>query len=728
MNRDVAREKQTNRTEESRCILQSGRNSWRVARADRVAFLVDAAAYYEAFAAAVDRAEREVWILGWDFDSRTLLVRGDSPQDESRGAGRSIGPLLHAALERRPELRVNILIWDFALIYAFERDWRPVFRPDWDLHPRIKFCLDDEHPIGACHHQKIVIVDGKIAFSGGMDLSKWRWDTPEHRADDPRRVDPSGKPYAPVHDVQVLVSGEIVACLAEIVEDRWRRATRRRRTPGPTIAAGNGDPWPADVQPDLRDVELSVARTCPPYRRWKEAREIEHLYEDAIAAAKERIYIENQYFSSSAVGNAIARRLQDEEGPEIVLVLPRTCAGWLEESTMGVLRDRLLDRLRRADRFGRFLAAYPIVPEIGDAAVVVHSKLMIVDNTLLNVGSANLANRSMGLDTECDLAIEARGSAEVETFIARFRARLVGEHLGTSPEEIEEALDRTGSLKEVICAAGNRERRLEAFAEARVVSSTASTAIANIADPEHPMEAEAFVRDRLGGTLDESTRGPWLRIGIVVAILVGLAVAWRFTPLGEWLSAESLASAIEGVRGTFLAPLVTCGVFLLGSLVVFPLTLLVLAAGIAFGPWWGFLWALISAVTSSTVNYGIGAVLGRQTVRKLAGSRVNRISRRLAERGILAVAIVRMIPVAPFTVINLVAGASHIGVRDFIVGTSIGLVPGIFAVALLGDRMAAVAGNPGWKSWAILIGVMAGLAFFAWLLDRWFRRRRGHGE
>jgi phospholipase D1/2 len=140
--------------------------------------------------------------------------------------------------------------------------------------------------------------------------------------------------------------------------------------------------------------------------------------------------------------------LQEPEGPEIIIVLPEETSEFLEQVSMSVLRSRLLKRLRAADRFGRLHVYYPAV-DGEQVQVRVHSKVCFIDDRLLRVGSANLNNRSMGLDTECDIAAEADDSS-TENAIARLRNRLLAEHLGVSPERIGQEHARVGSLVRAI--------------------------------------------------------------------------------------------------------------------------------------------------------------------------------------------------------------------------------------------------------------------------------------
>lgn len=180
-----------------------GRTCWRIERAGRIAFLIDGASYFAALAGALERAEQRVLIVGWDFHGRTRLRPGeaaDALPDE-------LGPRLDALLQRRAELRVHVLEWDYSLLYALERRLAPWLDSAWCRHERFAFRLDDQHPFGASQHQKLVVIDDALAFTGGLDLTLRRWDTPEHRSDDSRRRSPDGKPYEPFHDVQIAVDG-----------------------------------------------------------------------------------------------------------------------------------------------------------------------------------------------------------------------------------------------------------------------------------------------------------------------------------------------------------------------------------------------------------------------------------------------------------------------------------------------------------------------------------------
>ena len=136
-------------------------------------------------------------------------------------------------------------------------------------------------------------------------------------------------------------------------------------------------------------------------------RECERPYLDSIAAAQRSIYIESQYFTNHTLARALARRLEERDGPEVIVVMPKECEGWIEKQTMGALRHEALEALAGADRHRRLRLVYPVASRARDVATFVHSKVMIVDDRLLRIGSANLSHRSMGVDSECDLTADA---------------------------------------------------------------------------------------------------------------------------------------------------------------------------------------------------------------------------------------------------------------------------------------------------------------------------------
>ncbi|MGZ8269225.1 MAG: phospholipase D-like domain-containing protein, partial [Burkholderiales bacterium] len=463
-------------------LLVPGRNCWRIEHSDRMAFLIDGDAYFRAVRAAIIRAKRSVYILGWDIDSRIRLV----PQGANDGYPEPLGDFLNAVVKRQRGLRMHVLSWDFAMVFALDREWLPIYKLGWRTHRRLDFRLDDKHPLGASHHQKVVVVDDAVAFVGGLDLTHSRWDTSAHGCDEPGRCDPEGARYRPYHDVQAIVDGAAARALGDLCRQRWQRVSRQRLRP--THATGS-DPWPPHLRPDLTDIDVAIARTDPGYTNGRAVEEIRSLYVDAIAWARHSLYLENQYFSSSVVGGALAARLRGYDAPEVVVVSRKSEEGWLEERTMGVLRARLHKRLQEADTNGRYGLLYPHVPGLEMPNVLnVHSKVLVVDDELCSVGSANFSNRSMGFDTECNIAIEARGDPRIKAAIADFRNRLLAEHLGTELEPVAAELECQGGrlIKTIESLHRPGARTLEPINPSVSAEIDALVPASAVVDPERP--------------------------------------------------------------------------------------------------------------------------------------------------------------------------------------------------------------------------------------------------
>jgi phosphatidylserine/phosphatidylglycerophosphate/cardiolipin synthase-like enzyme len=426
-------------------LLRPGDTCWRTASADRAALLVDNAAYFRALRAALLKAERSILFLGWQFDPRTVLEPG--PEGEPQTPDGRLGDLLLRLSQERPDLEIRILVWRMDLPIAASQGFYPQRAAGWFKDSRIAFQMDRSHPLGACHHQKIVVIDEALAFTGGGDVSVDRWDTPEHPFEDHRRRMPNGKLHPPRHEVMLCLSGPIVRVLADHVRRRWAGAFDEELEPRPSSGS---DPWPDHVAPLFNDVRIGVARTEPAWDGDPGVLEIERLHLAGLAAARRCIVLENQYVASPVVETLLARRLQEPDGPEVVVITTKKSPSWFDQMTMDRTRAAMVGRLRAADVYGRFRAYCPVTA--GGKGVIVHSKVSIIDDRMLRVGSANLNNRSFGFDTEIDCALEAETDAQRQA-VRAFRTELISHWLGVDPHAFEredelggpgivEALDR----------------------------------------------------------------------------------------------------------------------------------------------------------------------------------------------------------------------------------------------------------------------------------------------
>lgn len=697
-------------------VLQAGKNCWRIEDAGRVGVMVDTADYFAAFAEACENAREQILLLGWDFDRLERLHRDDA----ERQLPDELGAFLSALVRRRKELEIYLLSWDFNMIYAAERELFPALRLKLQAPGQFHFRLDGKHPHGASHHQKVVVIDNRLAFVGGIDLSRWRWDTAEHRPDDPRRTDPNGKPYQPFHDMMLLVEGDVAASLGELARDRWKRAYDQD-IPVPEVAGHS--PWPDSVEPVLHQQQVAIARTMPAYAGHAAVSEIRELYLDAIAAAKHTVYIENQYFTAGILAEAISKRLQEADGPAFILVLPQKTGGWLEQMTMDVLRGRVMQRMQDADKHGRLRVYYPYQPGLGDDCIMVHAKLLIVDERLLRIGSSNASSRSMGLDTECDLAIEASAEDhETATFIRDFRRRLLAEHLDCQPDDVAASEQQQDGLIAALESLRSDEGRSLRPLDTRVAGEVDEMVPeSGLVDPDEPLEPEYLVNRYVPAHRRPVGRKRlWLFGGVIISLLV-LAAAWRWTPLQHWISPEYLGQLLQAIASPEVRAAAAIGGITLASLLMAPITLLAVVAGIVFGGWAAFAYMLAGALLSSLTGYALGQILGHKVIQRLDGSKINELSKQVAKRGTVAVIILRLLPVAPFAVFNLMAGASHVSFRQFMLGSLLGLAPGLGAITLFSSNLWEAVTNPSWVNLGVAALLGAGLLLFGWLAERWLK-------
>lgn len=417
---------------------------WRVAKASKASVIIDAQDYFRFARLAMLQARKRIMLIGWDFDARIELTHGG---DDADLGPTTIGDLIYWLVEKNPELEVFLLRWDLGAVGSLFRGKTIFTVAKWAMHSRIHVKLDAHHPPAASHHQKIVVIDDCFAFCGGIDMTADRWDTRAHNDKDPERRRPGwGANYDPWHDATTALQGPVAAALAQHARDRWQRAT------GQNLAAARvkHDLWPDELPVQFSDVEVSISRTAPKMKDQRAVTEIEQLYIEHIARAKRWIYAESQYFASRRIAEAIARRLDEKTGPEIVILNPESAQGWLEPMAMDSARARLVQALRHRDKHDRFRVYHPYTRD--RTPIYVHAKVMIVDDAILRVGSSNMNARSLRLDTECDVAIDTArdGNEQCGDMIAFIRNDLLAEHLDTDAERVAQKLASTGSLIETI--------------------------------------------------------------------------------------------------------------------------------------------------------------------------------------------------------------------------------------------------------------------------------------
>jgi phosphatidylserine/phosphatidylglycerophosphate/cardiolipin synthase-like enzyme len=407
-----------------------------IAQVTHTGLLIDGRDYYRAFYHAARAAERYILLSGWQFDSNVALLRGE----EAQAAGEEVRllPFLNSLCENKPELRIFMLAWDFSMIYGLDREWFQELYFNWTTNERLRFCFDPCGSFDASHHQKFVVIDGQLAFAGGLDICAARWDERDHAVQNPHRIEAGGAPYRSFHDLQSYHRGPLALELAELFKARWKVACSED-----VELPSQPDGGAIEIEPtlSLAATQVAISRTqteasCSD----KAAFEIRALFVDAVSAAERLIYIENQYFSSEALFDALAARMKRQKRPklEIVLMIAKDAEAFLEQLSIGIVQSRLIRQLRAIakDTGHRLGIYYPtsVNADGEELETYIHSKLLLVDDCFLTVGSANMNNRSLGYDTELNVSWEGREGDDLSGSIRDARINLLAEHTGLELE------------------------------------------------------------------------------------------------------------------------------------------------------------------------------------------------------------------------------------------------------------------------------------------------------
>lgn len=674
-------------------LFRPGENVERIAEGVRARVIIDGEAYFKALADAAALAEEQLLVTAWALDPDAVILF------DAAGPARVVD-LFARILELQPRLRISVLAWDKARTMAWGHGGALTL-DDPRLAGRLRVVYDGDTPLGGSHHQKLVVIDDVVAFCGGIDPAAGRFDTPGHRVVDPRRVSALGGPLPPFHDVMMMVDGEAAAALGDLVRERWRRATGETLpTPGPRAPI-----WPEGDGVEWRDVRVGVSLTDPkasPPRRQAQA-----LFVDLIAAARGRLYVENQYLTSRDLAKGLEARLKEPAGPELLIVGPEHPRGPLAGVTVGLARWRLFDRLRRADQHRRLRLMWPVISRARGVALYVHSKVMIVDDRYVRVGSANLAARSLSVDTEADLCLELT-RPEDRALATALRRRLIAEHLDVPEARLAEAEDRLGSMLRAVDGLVGGDRTLAPFGVApEALRGSFAEEAELLYDPPEPFQLPTLIEAVLGrGARERLTarlpRGLWSVLALSLAF--GL---WRVGVVRPDDTLRLAGATVEAVAATWdgwITLALVGGLALsLGLPVALGVTLAVIDLGVRSG---GAL-AAVSLTLAMGWTWAAGYALGRRRVQRLVGSAVNPIAQAIQRRGRVAFFSLRLLPVAPFALVGLVGGAAGAPLSSTLVGSWLGLLPYVALFLGLGGALRRFTVSPDPVAFALVLGAVA---------------------
>lgn len=203
-----------------------------------------------------------------------------------------------------------------------------------------------------------------------------------------------------------------------------------------------------------------------------------------------------------------------------------------------------------------------------------------------------------------------------------------------------------------------------------------------------------------------------------------MTAAWRWTPLADQIDLGKITAWAVSLRSNPARAFIILGAYVIGSVLSVPITVLIFATALVFGSVMGTVYSLIGCLLGAIITYAMGYFLGRDFIQKLTGPKWQTVERKINQTGILAVATLRAIPIAPFTVINIISGAFQVPIRDYLVGSLLGLAPGIIVTNLFAHQLQSAIRNPGVGSF-ILLAVLIILSILGTI---WLRRRLAGDE
>lgn len=688
-------------------------------RASKIALMASTDQYFVTVYQLLCKARKTVYLLGWDLYRDVDLDR--LRQAPEHPYPTRLGDLIEAILQANPELEVYALIWDWEPAFYGERPLAYKFKASWTSHPRFHFKLDDVLPPTASHHQKCVIVDDVVASCGGMDLTINRWDTAAHEPDHELRADPDGTPFGPYHDGQVLVEGDAARYIGKVFRYRWERATFEGIDPPPSVVAS---PWPGNVTPNLEDAPLLFVQTDPLCGDSLHRREsLLHTLE-MLRGAKRFIFAENQYLTNPEITKVLREHLRDPDGPEIVFIGPHKNNGVFEKIAMGYHRTLLLRELR-AEPFARErLRTYgPLVKsKDGDAQMMVHTKSFVVDDAVLHIGSANWSNRSMWLETELGITLDVRDDERLRDVITQRRHEMMAMYVGTDPATIAAAEEEHGSIIPPIERSYDGIHRLESIPEEDVQELKEFETVIRYADPPEPPSEDEFTQFIASVENVNRNKGVLYWLILVIVLIVLGSLLWHSLDVLELLRGRDVEQFVLSIHGSPLGWLTILSLYIVASILMVPITFLVASTSFIFGGFWGFTYSLLGSLVSAGVFFAVGRRLGAQVFAKYLGGITEKVRSYLSSRELVSVTIIRMLPIAHYHVVNLVCGSLRLRFLDFILGTALGMLPGILAFSILGDTFRDMLEDPSLQDMVVFVGVFAFISSMAWLTQRFLHK------
>jgi uncharacterized membrane protein YdjX (TVP38/TMEM64 family) len=362
---------------------------------------------------------------------------------------------------------------------------------------------------------------------------------------------------------------------------------------------------------------------------------------------------------------------------------------------MGAFRSAAFRILTSADQHKRLRIVYPIASRASDTPTFVHSKVMVVDDVLARIGSANFSQRSLGVDSECDVAADAGDDSKARDGVRRIRNRLLGEHLDMPADDVAREVARLGSVRALVDARGTHDHTLTPI---EILPEKESTAVSDLlrtaADPDEPMAfgpAAASVIPRVDARTGYGPMRLWILPAVAFAAALGVA----------WPSPE-VVSALPAATLPMLWA--AAGVFVLAGAFLVPLELLAILTGLLFGLERGAAVATAGSLAAAVFGYAAGRAMGPRRIARWMSRRSHRSVRQLGTRGILGIVVLHMSTVASASAIHLASGASRLRFASFVAGTALTVVPTAALLSGLGALLRYTLKFPSRRSALLAMG------------------------
>lgn len=626
-----------------------------------IQFLHSSEEYYKTLKEYLGEAKKFVYIAGWDFDHRIILDR--KSEDNT-----NLADYLNSLTLKNPELRVKISIWNAG---AFDLNRHIENSEILNENPNIEISLLDSVSDISSYHDKFVIIDDSIVFVGGIDLSKERWDDSDHNVENNYRINPNGESYPPYFDMQLLLYGkQITECFYQIASERESQ----------NILTNLTNNEKKNLVLDQKNKKVNILRTRNSFEESKPSLyQIKDTYVDLIRKAKDYIYIENQYFSNEEIGNEIEKRLSEEDCPEIIIVLPGSNSGVVEDYVFLTKRDTIIYNLQRQDKYNK-LSVFSIY---FDEKATLHSKLMIVDGKSFLIGSANLSNRSFFYDSETNVLLEEKQKAN---YLKEIVLKRLTSFLKCPEKELTSKIEKHSSLSKGIKEINDKTKALkELWIEKKPIIEPYISS--QIADPKksNPLAKMFFLFVNRFYNFIYNTVS--LSMILLVLLGVGFISFLNYSDI-DILEYRKKLLTISQNYNWFVSYLVLFVLYTLSTLMFIPIGALGVLAIVILGIVKGTLLSTLALFSTAFLYYGIGLMAGRnKNIENIKYEKVKIALKVFRKHPLAAVILTKIIPSGPFILVNYFTGVIGIRLRYFTLGSIIGLSPGLLSFLLFGASL-----------------------------------------